>query len=411
MINPVIPPPPIRAINTLGRLLSGLGVRLPSLAPDRLERAAAQRTGLDDFGSPDYREGLERLCESLENEAGLTTLGRLIFAETIGRALCNRLLHVRHMASGPLAELRPPLVILGLPRSGTTFLHRAMSEVQEARALEAWELNHPYPPMKGTDDRFSQVEASLAKMHALAPMLDAKHYIRAGLPEECRMLLDPSFRSLSFALMAPTTSYLQWFLKQDMQGPYKLWAEQLASFQAQTPNKRLTLKAPTHAGNLVALRAAAPGAMLVQTHREPKSVTGSTCSLLHTFYGMTTTRVDSVSLGKTWLETLGCYTDNNLLQRQQVEVYDVYFDELMADPLGTIRAIHAHYDLEFGAQDEARITQWIARRPRNKHGVHHYQLDDFGLTPDEVDARFSDYYDAHPKLQNLRPATATGVAS
>lgn len=239
----------------------------------------------------------------------------------------------------------------------------------------------------------------MAKMHALAPMLDAKHYVRAGLPDECRMLLDPTFRSLTYAVMAPASGYLEWFLGQDLEVAYEMWAEFLRCFQTQTPEKRLTLKAPMHAGNLSALRAAVPDAMLVQTHRDPKSVTGSACSLLHTFHGIMTDEVDSAALGTTWLQMLTRYTEKNIAQREEVEVYDVYYEDLVSAPIDTIRGIYEHFSLTFSAEDEARVLRWVKNRPKNKYGVHRYDLGDFGLTPESVDASYHQYYEAHPRLQ------------
>jgi hypothetical protein len=225
-----------------------------------------RQAGLSDFGEPDFEEPLAILCRSAEEDARLSLLGRMAVRDQITRALVTRLRRIDLRRKNPgifSAPLTAPLIVLA-SRSGTTLLHRLLALASDARAIPMWQLQQPIAP-PGPDRRREEAIAQVARIKKVAPELDAKHHIDADEPEECVFLLDSSLMSPSFWMFAPVYGYLSWLLDRDSHAAYRVYREHLQIFQAETPDLRLTLKAPAHTAGLEALLAAIPEAMIVQT--------------------------------------------------------------------------------------------------------------------------------------------------
>jgi Sulfotransferase family len=200
-----------RLLNMVGKSLRGMSLPVARFDEGTVHEAAMKESGLTDFGDPHYREGLLRLLESAETDADLHFIGRLAIREVITNALVSRLLLMDARIRTPEVferPLRPPIIVLGLPRSGTTFLHRMLAADPAHRAIPLWELLRPLPnadsSVSATPDRRRQIaEQRLALRLKLAPDLDSKHYVRANTPEECMWLLAATFVSPVFWVVAP----------------------------------------------------------------------------------------------------------------------------------------------------------------------------------------------------------------
>lgn len=392
-----------RLVNYAGELLRRSGLRVVSLEPESLLAAARRIARVSDFGPPGYERALEVLVDSAENDANLSLIGRIGMRETIVIALTNRLLKrelARHSPELFRTELIPPLIVVGLPRSGTTLLHRLLALAPDARSLAYWELRKPLPE-PGRDRRLKWALAQERAVKSLAPGLDAKHYSGARSPEECFYLLDPSLVSINFWVVAPVYRYLRWYLGQDQTEPYRMYADYLRLFQARSPGQRLTLKAPIHTAHVLALRQAVPNAKIVQLHRDPAPVLASFNSLFYTLYRVVTDRVDLRRLGQENLELLAQGMKRHLATRDALPgdaIVDVYYDDLVRDPLATVRSVCEQIGLSFSPQLEARLRAFVAENPRHKHGAHRYRSQDFGLNDDLVRARFRDYIERFPRV-------------
>lgn len=271
------PPPPFpflfRFANGVGALLDRVGLPPIRFEPGRLIARAEAKTGLSDWGEPGWQEGLARLCQSVAEDANLSLVGKIALHDVVSEALMTRLRRIEARKTRPevfRAPLVPPLIVVGLPRSGTTHLHRLLALAADARVLAFWELRKPMVG-PGPDDRRATVAARFARVKQLAPEMDARHKTGPDEPEECMMLLDSTMVSLTFWVFAPVYGYLEWLVHQDAGPLYKVYREHLQLFQTESPGRRLTLKAPVHTAFLDALVAAVPEAMIVQTHREPTS--------------------------------------------------------------------------------------------------------------------------------------------
>jgi hypothetical protein len=241
--------------------------RLTSLLPkprfeaSKLLQAATRQEGESEFGDRYFEDGLEVLLRSLEDDARLSPMGRVALHRMIVRMLATRLRLNADRRRRPevyAKSLTPPILILGMPRAGTTFLHRLLSAMPDARPARTWEINQPLAPRSGDDDRHHQASRQVAMIRKLMPELDDKHRLDPDDPDECVMLLNPSFHSIAWWMFAPVYSYLDWLLDQDMAPAYAEYHDYLRALQA-AQRGRFVLKAPAHTGYLAEIVAACCG--------------------------------------------------------------------------------------------------------------------------------------------------------
>ncbi|HEV8547993.1 MAG TPA: sulfotransferase, partial [Polyangiaceae bacterium] len=231
--------------------------------------------------------------------------------------------------------------------------------------------------------------------------LDAKHFSGPEAPEECLFLFDGSFVSATFWIAGPLYGYLDFYLAADQFGPYRTYREYLELFQAETPERRLTLKAPVHTAHVPALRAAVPEAHLVQCHRDPRPALASANSLFATLHRVVTEELDPARLGSANLDLVATGMDRLLAEREASRddaIHDVYYDDLVADPVGTVRGVHERFGLPFDAEYAARLAAFVRDNPQHKHGQHRYSAEDFGLSDTAVLERFRAYVERFPKV-------------
>lgn len=250
-----------------GRFLGAPMLSLLKLSRARLEpdRFADQVDVRLDIAT---REALQVLCESAERDADLTEIGRLFVVDRIMLALLSRKALDELPPAPPLSQ--PPILIVGLPRSGTTLLHHALATDPSLRALTAWEVGLPVP-LPGVNRR-DLVADRLRRLGRLAPELSGSHAIDVDRPEECVHLLEPSLRSPSFWHFTPVRGYVSWLAHADPKPGYRIYARLLRHLAAHDPGRRLVLKGPAHVPALGALLDELPGTQIVWTHRDPAEV-------------------------------------------------------------------------------------------------------------------------------------------
>ncbi len=368
----------LRALNTVGRHLGAARLPLVALDEEALVQAAVRETGLSEFGDSYHREGLLRLLESAENDAALHLSGQVAFREAIVGSLINRLLLTEACKQTPETfrkPLKPPIIVLGLPRSGTTFLHRLLAMDPAHRAVPWWELARPLPDPdseKRADHRRQVFQKKLHRRQKLAPDFDRKHYTRVDTPEECIWLLANTFLSPLFWAFAPVYGYLDWYKNQDRLQAYYEYRLLLQVLQAADPTRRLVLKSSTHTGAVETLLQTVPGALLIQTHRNPAEATVSLASLFYSAHNRTTERLDVRRMTEAILSFHEHQIARNLAARDAHPgaVFDVHYDRLVADPIGTVRDIYDHYDLAWSEEFAERLNYYLQQNPRGKHGAH-----------------------------------------
>ena len=370
------------------------------LDPKRLLEDAAAATNLSDFGDPSFREGFDRLVDSLNGEAALSPLGAAMAEGLIRGALANRLRVEAYHASHPeLAKERivSPLVIAGMSRSGTTALSHLLGRDPNLRSLLAWESNDSVPPPEtasySTDPRFLAAKERDAFAEAAMPGFRALHYDPPDAPMECVMLFNHAFNSSALWTTFFVPTYMAWTLEADPTPAYAYHERMLKLLQSRHPG-RWSLKAPQHSVTLEALRARYPDVKLIVTHRDPTVCAASTMSLTAFLHGKTGAEprpLESARFVADFIERC-C---NGLLDYARRHGDDsmihVPYPELVADPMGVALRVAAAADHELTPAARRAIEAQIANRGQHRYGVHKYALEDYGFRREELDERYQAY--------------------
>jgi hypothetical protein len=396
-------PLPIRAMNALGRGLARFGRHPIALTEDALLSAASRQTGLSDFGDEAFRPGLRRLLESLEQDAKLTLFGRYFARRQVLELLSQRLLLTHHRKQHPEVareEIRRPLFILGLPRTGTTLLYGLLAEDPAHRAPLSWEVDQPVPPAEKatyhSDPRIESSRKRFDQLVQLAPGVQAIHPVGTLMPQECIVITASAFMSIRFEMCFDVAGYQDWLLDQDMRKTYDHHRHFLQHMQSRHRGERWILKSPGHLGPIDALFETYPDALVVQTHRDPVRVIPSVASLEYTLRTIASDEQDPARLGRQQLALWSKLLEQGMAARakypeREEQILDLSMAEIVRDPLGCVEQIYARFGLELSAEARARMEGYLERHPRDEHGKHRYSLEAFGLDEAAVNAAFKGY--------------------
>ena len=363
---------------------------------------ASEDTGLADWGGDSYRAGLDQLVQALDTEAGLSPLGELALEEQILANLRNRLRVTAWVEQHPEVldeSVERPIIVLGLPRTGTTLLHELFHRDPANRSLMRWEALDSVPPPDAArfadDRRVDAARAAAEAMDALNPEFRAIHYEATDGPTECVAVLSQDFRSLLWSVVANVPSYTRWLLESDATPAYDYHHRVLQLLQSRAPG-RWALKTPHHALFLDTVVDHYPDARLVLTHRDPVTVVASLCSLATTL-ASTFSDVDHTddqvrtwtAVGQTLVERVMDFRD----RRGDDRFVDVAYENLVRDPMKTIETILGHFGEALSEPAAANMRAYLADDLHRRLGRHRYSPADSGLDPADIARRFARYSD------------------
>ena len=391
---------PIRLLNGCGALLEKTRIsRSPLRAVDLIE-TAKRRCNLDDFGGGDFFEGLSRLLDSCHRESRLNLIGKIALRTDLIRTLCSRLFMQRDRQLYPgvgRQEIREPLFIVGLPRSGTTLLHTLLAADPEHRAPLTWEVMTPSPPTRDNEKRrIQRATQSCNCLNWLAPTFRHVHAVGAELPQECVGLMTPTFMSDQFDTMYYVPSYRAWFFRQDLRPAYEYHRRFLQHLQVRRSARRWVLKAPTHMFALPTLLSVYPDALFVQTHRAPLDAMASVSSLITILRRVFSDAVDPLTVCREAIDYWSNTLDRFLRERDRLaqrRICDVDYAEIRRDPLAVVRRIYTHFGRSLSPKAEQRMRRALASQLQERNGLHRYDLSQFGVQEAESAARFAAYCD------------------
>ncbi|HKJ11493.1 MAG TPA: sulfotransferase [Ornithinimicrobium sp.] len=373
-------PLPVRALNAAGRIPASR--RNPRFRLDKgtVIAEARRRAGWADFGPDYFEEGLDALLRSLERDVDLELLGQIALRESIIDNLTNRLLLAQARAWRPEVfrePLQPPIVVTGLHRSGTTYLHRLLSCDPTRRAPAYWQLVSPLVRPGDEDLRRRRARRSLQWRKRVMPSLDRMHVIGVDDPEECQYLTATSFESVFFWSLAPVTGYLDWYQSHDRTMKYVEWRQWLQVLQQQCGGRPLVLKAPEHLGALAALVEAVPEARVVQIHRDPVTAFASFLDMTLA----TQTISGHVDVSRTRQASLALFESelgaNAAFRRANPEaVADVEYEQLVADPVATVAGVYEMLGEPEPPGLRPAAEMYADRHPQYEHGEHRYDVAD-----------------------------------
>jgi hypothetical protein len=386
---------------------NGVGRLLPraSLDPDTLVDRACRKTGLMDFG-PDgpFREALGVLCDSLEREAALTPVGRLLVRQMLQQGLETQLrLQDWYSRYPEIADLPIDnhLIIIGMPRTGTTILHELMALDPVNRCPQTWEVAHPFPPPETAtydgDPRIQQTARELKLSHYIMPGVENLHRMGERLPQECVAITAWTFTSMQYNTVLRLPSYTEWLMNQaDHAAMYRFHRRVLRYLQWRCPARRWVTKTPAHLWSLEALLAEYPDAMLVQTHRDPLKIVSSLTSMLPTMRAAYAGDIDVAELAREWSDNCADALNASVVSRRAgairpEQVIDIQFKDFMADPAIQVKRIYRQFGLEFTPEFARAIQKYIDNNPADKHGGHRHYFNDTGLDIASERRKVSDY--------------------
>jgi hypothetical protein len=378
---------------------------------DELLATAVEQTGTSDWGpeAGAMVEALRVLVQSANDDAALSPEGEMAFAGTIGSLLTRRLqiedCYARHPEIDD-QEIESVLFGLGLPRTGSTALSYLLAQDRDVRSLRQWEASQPTPPpdiaTEDTDPRFLAAQAAMAGMSNLPSELKSMLPSSPDGPAECLDLLSMTFRCMALDVMAKTPSYGQWlFTECDFEPAYRYHRRVIKLLQWHRPPSRWRLKTPAHLLSIEALDRVYPDARFVTTHRDVTRVIPSVASVETAVVKMMTGKADPEYIGKHCSDTWDISLRRFIAFRDRVgdeRFYDIAFDDLQTDPIGTIRGLYQWLGEEFTPRTEGAMELWWKNNEeeREQAGPHRYRAEDFGLDTEQLAERFAYYGERFP---------------
>jgi hypothetical protein len=389
---------PVRILNGCGALLEK--TRIPytgALAIDLVE-IAKRRCALDDFGEGDFFEALSRLLESCHSEARLSLIGKIALRIDVLQTLCSRLQMKRDRQLYPgiaRQEIREPLFVVGLPRSGTTVLQMLLAADPEHRSPLMWEVMTPSPPTLADEKRRIQRATQSSNLfNWLAPTFRYVHAVGAEVPQECVRLMTPTFMSDQFDTMYYVPSYRAWFFQQDLRPAYEYHRRFLQHLQFRRAASRWILKAPTHMFAMPALLSVYPDALFVQTHRTPVDAMASVSSLITILRSAFSDAVDPFTICRDaihyWSETM----DKFLRERDRLpskRICDIEYDQICRNPIASVGRIYDQFGWSLPREAKRRMRALVASQAQRQSANHRYHLSQFGTSAEEVVSAFAQY--------------------
>lgn len=366
-----------------------------------VEAASIKTGGLLDFGDLPFLDRMDRLLNSIEQEAKLNSFGRASARDRLISHTSNRLLYVedrKRYADIPLQQISKPIFIIGLPRTGTTILQDILSQDPSSRAPMTWECMFPSPPpQRETYEIDSRIKACQATFPASHPTLDAMHPMGALHSQECVVLMCESMCSPIFHMQYNIPSYQDWFDSgAGLASLYQFHKRQLQHLQSGYHNRHWILKAWAHMWGIEHLLKCYPDARIIFTHRDPTKVLSSFASMTTYIRSLSSDEVNPLAVASDWTNRLHRAMDHMMdirddSQYTSTHFYDMCFSDFVNDPFKEIEKIYQSLDLELSGLAADRIKHFIDNNPRNKHGGHQYVAEDYGIEKNKTLKRFSRY--------------------
>ncbi len=365
---------------------------------------------LDDFGRMDFVARLARLCDEWRNDPDLNNLGRFNLRNKLLRYAKNRLLIQDTLKRHPdihEVKIERPIIVAGLPRSGTTHLLNLLAADSRLRSLPLWESYEPVPTpgehasQGGADPRYARCAEAWARMQQMVPLLAAMHPMNPDHIHEELELMGPDFASYNFEWLSVSPRWRDYYFASDQTPHYEYMRTvlKLLTWQDGAP-RRWVLKCPQHLEQLHVLKRTFPDATLVFTHRDPVAVIQSAATMIAYGHRMSRRRVDPEGVLDYWTKRIhhlltACVRDRHLWSEAQS--VDVLFQEFMADDMGTILQIYERAELTMTGMSDAALRRYAETHTRGRHGQIVYDLKrDFAADPAELRRKFEFYLQRFP---------------
>ena len=384
-------------LNYAWRLSFPLGTKI-RLDKDDLIKSAIRSTGLNDFGPDFWDEPLERLINSINEEANLHPIGQFISKKRLANLLATRLKAEWWFKKEPGIldqPLYPVLLIAGLQRTGTTKLQRLLSVDPDTRSLLSWEALNPAPPITGKDKRISIARTSERALKYMAPGFFAIHPVEHQAQEEDILLLDVSFLSTTPEATMHVPSYADWLEQTDQSLAYEYGAKLLKLLQWQRPAVRWVLKSPHHLEFFDLIDKNYGDVYYLWTHRDLKACVPSFLSMASHSRSIFSDTVNINSVTDHWMNKTKYMLDKAMSFRKRNQdtdrFIDIHYDAFINYPLQTLKSIYLKTGMPMNKDLETQLDSSDKENTKGKYGSHHYDIDDFGITETHINTHYTDY--------------------
>ncbi len=390
----------VQSLNTIGSGLEKIGWQPVKLTSESICAAAQKKTGLADFGGPVFcqrlSEGLQAILAS--PHTNLSLLGQIGLRMELIRHAEIRLRTIHYHQQYPeIGRLRweRPIFITGLPRTGTTLLHKLLCQDPAVRVPYFWELLMPAPlsptDTADNDPRIKLAQTRMRQARSLTNKYDHIHPLDALAPEECFfMMMAPNIISRAYV-----PDYVKKLHNRGMEIDYQWYFEQLQVMQWYNGHGRYVSKTPMHLFGLTELLALFPDAAIIQTHRRLDETIPSWLSLMSINHLLHEKRLAREDVARYWLFVWGETLERATAVRQQADAsrfYDLRYTDLIADPIASVQAIYGHFGYNLTPEAESNMRRWLVEdRKKRPSTPHHYTLAQFGLTRQQIRDSFPTY--------------------
>lgn len=367
----------------------------------KLLKAAERKEKLSDFGDEYMIQHLKFLCDCINKEAKLHPFGNFITEQRLIGILRNRLRAVEWFKRHPEINdivVKPPIIITGLQRTGTTFMHRLLGTIPENRALISWEALNPAPLFTANDEkkRIGQARTSQKALKYISPVFFTIHPVEYNSPEEDVLLNDMTLLSAVPEATMHVPSFSKWAAEQDHSLAYDWLYKLLQLLQFQNKHKGQTwvLKTPQHLEYMDVIVKRFPKATIIHTHRDPKQCIPSFCSMVYHSRRIFSQEVSPTEVAEHWVNK-NVYMLQQMRAAQEqnphLKIIDIQYQDFVKAPLETIKSIYQNMNKPWSADAETAIKKALTVNKKDKYGKHHYRQADFGLTDEIIDQKFEFY--------------------
>lgn len=371
------------------------------LDADVLHSKARAETGLEDFGDDDYRERLDAYLAALQEITGMQPAGVVNHHAQILQWLKNRLLLADLLTRHPDIhdiELMPPIVIAGLPRTGTTHLHNLLAAAPTFRTMPYWESNEPFPlPAEAgiaPDPRKARMDVAMSVIDLVMPRFRLMHEMTTEHVHEEIQLLANDLSTMLFETLAHVPTWRDYYMAHDQRPHYEYLRTQLKAMQFLRGGRRWLLKSPQHLEQLPVLNSVFPGVFVIFTHRNPAPVTLSMLAMITYSARMYCSPVPVNEIASSWVDRLALMLGALVRDRDTIppeRSIDVRFDEFMSDETAVAAQVYDQAGEALDDRARAAIAGYLAGHQRGRLGTVATSPEMFGLTDGDLRAPFASY--------------------
>ncbi len=390
------------AINFLGSFFPSK----PSLSQQYILDTALNSTGLKEWGSESFLEGMHMLIDSCKKEAKLHYIGRELLQKECLRSVKDRLRLEKAFKDNPdilNSRIEKPVFILGLPRTGTSLLQNLFFQDIRFRSLHYWEqvAIGPQPTPENLQNNYilDGCIKNVNEFRKTAPEFLSAHEIYPSGPEECNGLMARDFSNILYFMFRNIPTYMEWFKNKDMTSTYEYHKKQLKFLGYHFKRMRWVLKAPVHLLFLKYLFKVYPDAQTIQLHRDPLDVVPSMASFSSISRYIHSNEVNEIETAQQFLDLTAHNINQSILYRQSREtnqILDISYAELVNNKIGTMKNIYTWLGVDFDSNTEKIMSNWLEKNKLERKGnSHQYSLEQFNLSKDQIRDRFDNYYEIY----------------